>query len=399
MPAAGNLECTRLALESLLANTDDPAYEVVVVNNGSRKDIREYLEVLAARNRHVHLIHNENNLGFAAACNQGFASAEGEKLVVLTNDTIVPPGWLSGLTTHLDDPEIGLVVPTTNCAGGNAQVPAGYQTYEEMLGFARRRNLDHGDNAPTDFDRLEIFCAAIRRDVWKEVGRFDERVEVGKFEDEYENRVRAAGYRVVRADDLFVHRFGGGFAKSGAADSEPEATARKIEEAVKRHLPEGSRVLVLDRSEDGPADFDGYELWQFPRLDDDAAAAPDLTDKEAITELEELRKRGADYLVVPATETSWLERHTGFRRHLERYELPNDDPDTAVICDLGQSQKTGRGASQVVSRAAPAPHPGRLREPVLPGHLVLTPVSRRPTLLEDCNVADDPRSPRARSSR
>jgi ABC-type multidrug transport system ATPase subunit len=222
MPAAGNLECTRLALESLLANTDDLAYEVVVINNGSRKEIREYLEVLAARNRLIHVIHNEKNLGFAAACNQGFASAEGEQLVMLSNDTIVPPGWLSGLMTHLDDPEIGLAVPTTNCAGGNAQVAAGYRTYEEMLGFARRRNRDHGGNAPTDFDRLVSFCAAIRRNVWKEVGSFDEGLESGIFNEEYEDRVRATGHRVVRANDVFVHRFGGGFATSGAAESEPE---------------------------------------------------------------------------------------------------------------------------------------------------------------------------------
>ena len=75
MPVGGNLECTRLALESLVANTDDPAYEVLMVDNGSRKEIREYLEVLAARNRHLHVLHNEKNIGFAAACNQGLARA------------------------------------------------------------------------------------------------------------------------------------------------------------------------------------------------------------------------------------------------------------------------------------------------------------------------------------
>jgi ABC-type multidrug transport system fused ATPase/permease subunit/GT2 family glycosyltransferase len=335
MPVAGSLECTRLALEGLLANTDDPAYEVVIVNNGSREEIREYLEVLAARNRQLHVIHNEKNLGFAAACNQGFASAEGEKLVVLTNDTIVSPGWLSGLATHLDDREIGLVVPTTNCAGGNAQVPAGYRTYEEMLSFARRRNRDHGSGAPTDFERMEVFCAAIRRNVWKELGSFDQRLEVGTFEDDYENRVRTAGYRVVRADDLFVHRFGGSFAKSGPAES--EAVARTIEKAVKRRLPEGSTVLVVSPGEEQLDGFDGYEVWQFPQLDDGVEAGRVSTDEEAIAELEELRKRGADYLVVPATELSWLERHDGFRRHLDRYARADDDPDTAIICDLGQS--------------------------------------------------------------
>jgi hypothetical protein len=221
MPVVSNLECTRLALESLLANTEDPAYEVVVVDNGSRREVREYLEVLVARNRLLHVIDKERNLGFAAACNRGFQNAEGERLVVLTNDTIVPPGWLSALMTHVDDSEIGLVVPTTNCAGGNAQVPAGYRTYEEMLGFARRRNRDHG-GAPTDFDRLVTFCAAIRRDVWKEVGSFDEHLEVGIFDEEYENRVRTSGHRVVRANDVFVHRFGGGFATIGATEPDPE---------------------------------------------------------------------------------------------------------------------------------------------------------------------------------
>ena len=339
MPVAGKHECTRLALESLLANTDEPAYEVMVVNNGSAKEIRDYVDVLAARNRHMHVIHNDENLGFAAACNQGFASAAGEKLVVLTNDTVASPGWLSTLATHLDDSEIGLAVPTTNCAGGGAQVPAGYRTYEEMLGFARRRNLEHGGEAPTDFDHLEIFCAAIRRDVWKEVGSFDRSLDVGKFEDDYQNRVRASGYRVVCANDVFVHRFGAGLATGGVTDSESEGVAHRIEEAVKRHLPEGSRVLVVSASEDALTDFDGYEVSHFPQRDDDDGgdAGRDSTDEEAIAELEGLRRRGADYLVVPATEISWLDRHEGFRRHLERYAVPSDDPDIAVICELGES--------------------------------------------------------------
>jgi ABC-type multidrug transport system fused ATPase/permease subunit/GT2 family glycosyltransferase len=346
IPVGGNLACTRLALESLIANTEEPAYEVLMVVNGARKEIREYVEVLAARNRHLHVLHNERNLGFVAACNQGLASAEGEKLVVLTNDTIVSPGWLSGLATHLGDPEIGFVVPTTNCAGGNAQVPAGYGSYEEMLAFARRRKLEHGDEAPPDLDRLEIFCAGMRRDVWKEVGSFDAGRDAAKLEIDYPDRVRAGGYRVVRADDLFVHRFGGGFATSGPADSEAQAVTLRTEEAIRRHLPEGSTVLVVSRAEDRLADFDGYEVWHFPQNDGDEAGHQD--DEEAITQLERLRGRGADYLVVPAAERSWLERHKEFRRHLERFAASEDDPDTAIICNLGESAdgrvEEGRGS-------------------------------------------------------
>ena len=37
VPVRADLACTRLALESVLANTDEPPYEIVVVDKGSRR--------------------------------------------------------------------------------------------------------------------------------------------------------------------------------------------------------------------------------------------------------------------------------------------------------------------------------------------------------------------------
>jgi ATP-binding cassette subfamily B protein len=205
--ARDNLACTRLALESVLANTKEPSYELVVVDNASAEPTRKYLEVLGSRNHHVRVIRNDQAIGFAAACNQGLAAAKGEILVLLDDDVIVTPNWLVDLARHLDDPAIGVVGPATNRSRGTAQVPTSYTTYGEMVGFARRRRAELADGATREVDVADMFCVAVRGDVFEAVGPLDERLEVGTFEDDYARRVRDAGYRVACAAEVFAHRF------------------------------------------------------------------------------------------------------------------------------------------------------------------------------------------------
>lgn len=97
---------------------------------------------------------------------------------------------------------------------------------------------------------------------------------------------------------------------------------QRIRPVLEATIPPGSTVIVVSRGDDSLLELPEREAWHFPQEQDGTYAGRHPADsEEAIAGLEELRARGARYLVIPADDAWWLDHYEGFGRHLvERYE-------------------------------------------------------------------------------
>jgi GT2 family glycosyltransferase len=210
----GNLGLTRLCLASLQRCAGTLPFEVIVVDNASpdASASADWLRIVEADQLlPLTLILNRDNRGFAAANNQAAAQARGDILVFLNNDCVVTPGWLETLAGHLDhDPRIGMVGPVTNSGGnGEAQLGTHYRDLDGMRRWAEDYTRAHPGQV-ADVPMLALFCAAVTRARFAEVGGLDERYGLGLFEDDdLAMALLQRGLRVVLARDVFVHHYGG----------------------------------------------------------------------------------------------------------------------------------------------------------------------------------------------
>jgi GT2 family glycosyltransferase len=101
------VDLTLAAVASLKAQSV-PVDEIIVVDNDPDHSIRE---PMAAAHPDVRLL-NEDNIGYAPACNRGAAVASGEWLFFLNPDAAAAPDCLERLLAVADEhPEAGIVTP------------------------------------------------------------------------------------------------------------------------------------------------------------------------------------------------------------------------------------------------------------------------------------------------
>ena len=186
IPVFNKWQFTYNCLRTLKENTSGVEFEIIVVDNGST----DSTEFLFKNMENVLYLRNNENLGFARACNIGAKHAKGEYILFLNNDTVPLHGWLSNLVKELDNnPQTGIVGSkllypdnTVQHAGiffyGGDNTNKSYPYHVYRGAKARDKEV----NKRKQFPAVTGACLFIRKNLFEKVSGFDERYLNG-FED------------------------------------------------------------------------------------------------------------------------------------------------------------------------------------------------------------------------
>ena len=252
---------------------DGMKVQIIIVDNGSTDGTEKWIEhfyqkfvpVERSPNKNiiVYPIFNSKNLGFAGGCNMGFEIATNDIIVFLNNDTVVTPGWIEELCVALICcPEIALVGPVSNFAGGEQGIEAPYTGRAGMLNFARQNLIDH--NRKVKFTGMVTgLCMAGRREVLQElVGfhvppdqLFDELFFPGMWEDnDLCLRARLKNYQCAVCEGAFVHHEGSATIQQitdGGESDLLKLNQAKFNKKWAAIFPKEHKVVAMLRVKDG----------------------------------------------------------------------------------------------------------------------------------------------------
>lgn len=198
MPVYNKGELTKQCLTKLAEVTEGCSYEVIVVDNASTDETKDFLATLGGD---IRIISNPENYGFARACNQGAAVAKGRYLIFLNNDTIPNRGWLQPLVEeveqHTDVAIVGskLLYPDQTVQHAGVVISRWFGTpYHFLRGVPSDWPVV---NTRKELQAVTAACMLVRKCDFEKLGGFDERYRNG-FEDiDLCLKAREQGLKVV----------------------------------------------------------------------------------------------------------------------------------------------------------------------------------------------------------
>lgn len=202
--------------------------EVIYIDDGSTDNSIDVLKTLTTSNKirdiSVHVLKNEQNLGFSSTVNKGVAHAGGDIVVLLNTDVIPRKDFLMPLLSHFEDETVFAVGCLDESIEGGKTVKRGRGVGKWWKGF-----LMHSAGTLDKSDTLWVSCGsgAFRRSIWEKLGGLHEIYNPFYWEDiDLSYRAIKAGYTVLfEGKSIVIHEHEKGAVKSSSSQKKVAETA------------------------------------------------------------------------------------------------------------------------------------------------------------------------------
>jgi len=230
--------------------------EILLADDGSRDVTTGAREILIG----VKVLRDGKKRGFLRNCNWAAGRAGGQYLYFLNNDTELRPGAIQALVALLDrDPTVGLAGSKLVYPDGRLQ-EAGGIIWADASGWNFGKGQDASLPAFNYVKEVDYVSAAsfmIRKDLWTEIGGFDDRYAPAYCEDsDLAFEVRKRGLKVVYQPRSEVVHFEGASHGTDVSQNTKSCQVRNTETLkakwkaeLARQFPNGTNIFhARDRS-------------------------------------------------------------------------------------------------------------------------------------------------------
>lgn len=258
------LECLKSVDNLNMTGVD---LNVVVIDNGSKEKLD--LEDNFLQNVSLKIILNNKNLGFSGGHNLGInyaLSNNADYVVILNNDTILDKNLIYELLSAFDkDSSIGIASPKIYFAKGFEFHKDRYKKEDQgyVLWYAggdmdwnniigKHRGVDEVDKGQNEKEKETDFssgcCMAVKREVFEKVGFLDEKYFLYYEDNDFSQRVKRAGYKIVYTPKAILwHKNAGSAGGSGSSLQDYYITRNRLRFGL-TYAPSKPRAALLRES-------------------------------------------------------------------------------------------------------------------------------------------------------
>lgn len=274
IPTRNAADLVKLCIGGILEKTLYRDYEILLIDNASDDPkALQYFNSLR-RDSRIRVIRDDRPFNYSALNNAGAKAARGKMLALVNNDIeVISPDWLTEMVSHAARPGIGVVgarlwYPNERLQHGGVVLGVGGVAGHAHKGLIRGEyGYIYRATVIQSLSAVTAACAVVRKDVYEEVGGFNENNLAVAFNDvDFCIRVLKAGYRNIWTPfaELYHHESAG-----RGSDDAPAAQARFAQEVryMQQHWhglltrdPAYNRNLTLHHTD--------FSLAWPPRADD-----------------------------------------------------------------------------------------------------------------------------------